>query len=116
MFPQTTWAAVLLIAGELANATSLQNVTAQNQLLADALAQMNQQVWGSRLEIGQRFLTAHLASMTLFVSRGLGVGGLRSPGAGNPNDYSATPYGTRYLLLQRQLPAARFAIGAPYCD
>ena len=74
---------------------------------------MNQAVWGSRLEIGQRFLTAHLVTLSLFQSRGIGTGGLRSPGAGQPSDYTATPYGTRYRHLQRQLPGARFAIAAP---
>lgn len=109
----TTWANVLAIAPELANAASLQSVEAQNLFLADALAQMNTAVWGSRLEIGQRFLTAHLATLSLFQSRGIGTGGLRSPGAGHPNDYAATPYGTRYRHLQRQLPLARLAVAAP---
>jgi hypothetical protein len=109
----TTWANVLTIAPELANVASLQSVEAQALFMSDALAQMNPAVWGSRLEIGQRFLTAHLATLSLFQSRGIGTGGLRSPGAGHPNDYAATPYGTRYRHLQRQLPAARFAIAAP---
>ena len=69
MYP-TTWASVLVIAPELANAGSLQSTDAQNVLLGDAALLMGYYgPWGVKLEIACRFLAAHLATGRLGDSR-----------------------------------------------
>lgn len=122
MWPTTTWANVLVIAPELANALSLQGTAAQDLLLNDALNQMGYlSVWGGQLEPAQRYLTAHLATMSL--RRGA-AGPITDVGAGPakiaygdlkgkfPDSLDQTSYGVEFKRLRAQVPAFRFAIGS----
>ncbi len=116
----TTWANVLVQAPELANAGSLQTTNAQNLFLQDAANWLTPQVWGGKLELGQRLLAAHLATLSL--RRGAG-GQVTEVGAvpariayadskGKfPDSLDSTSYGLEYKRVRNTLPAARFAVG-----
>lgn len=123
MYP-TTWASVLVIAPELANAGSLQSTDAQNVLLGDAALLMGYyNPWGSKLEIACRFLAAHLATMSL--RRGAS-GQITDVSAGpakvsyaHPRDSVVSPleqtsYGVEFARIRGQIPAFRFAISGGF--
>jgi Protein of unknown function (DUF4054) len=129
MYP-TTWANVLVIAPELANAGSLQSTAAQDVILNDASLLMGYyDPWGVKLEIACRFLAAHLATMSL--RRGAS-GQITDVGAGpaklsyaHPRDAEVSPleqtsYGVEFRRIRSQIPAFRFAISSgwgygPWC-
>lgn len=124
MWPTTTWANVLVIAPELANAVSLQGTPAQTLLLADALAMMGYAPsWADKLEPAQRYLTAHLATMTL--RRGA-AGPITDVGAGPakitygelkgkyPDALDSTSYGVEYKRIRNQVPGFRLAVGGGF--
>lgn len=119
----TSWAAVLVIAPELANAGSLQLPETQNVLLTDAANWLNPNVWGAKTELGQRYLCAHNATMSLrrgaagqITDVGAGPAKVSYRGqdtkSGAEESYSQTAYGKEYWRLLKSLPGARFAAGA----
>lgn len=93
--------------------------------LQDAANWLNPRVWGGKLELGQRLLAAHLATMSL--RRGAG-GQITDVGAGpskisyksqdaksaEETSYSQTSYGIEFRRVMKTLPAARFAIGGGF--
>ena len=109
-----TWTNVVNIAPELATTPT----DMQTEILADTLLMMNATVWGSKFDMGRKYLAAHLA--TLDRRRGLG-GAVASQNAGQVSQsfaapssqtmYSATSYGLIYEGLLKTLAAARFGIG-----
>ncbi len=111
----TTWEDVVLMASEL----SALSYERGEQILEDVAEQMNEDVWGTRVNLGARYLAAHLG--TLDLRRGTG-GPVTSETVGPVSrTYSAsiadgagrlgsTTYGLEYERLMMTLPAARFTI------
>ncbi len=100
----------------------MQSQAAQNLFLQDAANWLNPSIWGAKLEQGQRYLAAHLASVSL--RRGaagqiseVGAGAARvayaqtAAKANDPSEYESTTYGMQFKRLMKTLPAARFAVG-----
>lgn len=113
------WSDVVNIAPELATIAT----NAQTAILSDVYNEMNADVWGSKLDIGAKWLAAHLATV-----------GPRRKGAGGPimsqtvaqvsqsygttaaalSSLGATSYGQEYERLIYTLPSARIMLAD--CD
>jgi hypothetical protein len=105
---------VLLIAPELSGVAD----DTWDALIADAALQMNVDVWGTRYNLGAKYLVAHLATLTtrrgspLVSSQTVGPVSV-SYAVGTPtdggSDLESTPYGREYRRLARAL-APRMAV------
>src|SRR5688500_9353808 len=111
------WQDVVNIAPEL----STLPLASQTAILADVALQMNADAWGSKLDLGSKWLAAHLATVG---PRRSGVGGpvvSESVGsvsrayaasvAAGASQLGSTSYGLEYERLLLTLAAARFAVG-----
>lgn len=110
-----TWADVVNIAAELSTVP----VGRQTAVLAQVALQMNEDVWGSKLDMGSVWLAAHLA--TCMGRQGTG-GAVQSESVGavsrsyavsqaaSAADLGSTAYGIEYQRILLQLPLARIAL------
>lgn len=110
-----TWADVEAIAPELATVAT----ATKNAILADLPLQMNETVWAEKLNLGAKYLAAHLA--TISARRGAG-GAIQSQSVGQVSRtfaasmasgqalFGSTSYGVIYEGLLMSLAAARFTI------
>lgn len=103
------WSDVVVIAPELAPVIP---TGSQAVFIADAYAQMNPGVWGGYLDIGAKYLTAHLATMS--TKRGQAgpskekhVDKIGQTNDTVPGALNSTEYGMEYLRLLNLLPSAR---------
>lgn len=109
-----TWSDVTKIAPELASGLTADQ---QNAILADVALLMSADAWGSKLDMGSKYLAAHLGALAKGASANAPAGPLTSETVG-PNsrswaaptlsatdDYDSTAYGRRYLALVKTLGA-----------
>lgn len=108
-----TWTNVSNIAPELATVP----IGMQTEILADTLLMMSPTVWGSKFDMGRKYLAAHLATL----DRRRGAGGMlagQTVGAvsrtfaapSSSNFYSTTSYGQTYQEILKTLGGARFDV------
>lgn len=94
-----TWADVVIVAPAL----STLDVPSQNFFLTESLRQIDSDVWGEYATVGQIYLAAHMATLTL----GAGSGPITSETLGQMSRSYAVP-----LWLKSSLALTRF--GAEY--
>ncbi len=109
------WADVVYIAPELSTVAT----ATQNAILADVALQLSSDAWGVLLDLGSKYLAAHLATVSKRKGQGATVTA-ETVGAVS-RQYAApavavgalgsTGYGLEYERLLMNLPAARLTLG-----
>lgn len=111
-----TWDDVVNIAPELVDVAE----ATQDAILDDVALQLNDDIWGARINIGAKYLAAHLASIT---NRGGAVGQVTEEkvgevsrsyavdsASGGGSGLDDTSYGQEFQRLLRTNVKARFLV------
>lgn len=113
-----TWADVVLINADAATLAT----DRQNAILADVALQMSADAWGSRYDLGSKWLAAHFAAVYVATASGpagpvigetIGPASIQfaSPGAGGSGGaLETTSYGREYMRLAKLNPKARMLL------